>query len=196
MFKNISKLHKNLILLLSGLLGIIYFIPLWFIILKSPQYRDGLSMFVWLSKITGGNEFDLKNINLLNHYVGMKEVHAADFIEFTYMPYILGFMILGGIVTYFYSKRIMVLAGLVSFFLVALAGLYDLYRWEQEYGHNLDTSAALSMKGLSFSPPVLGCKPMMNFIVCSWPHAGGSLLLIVGFSLAIISYREFFKKCA
>lgn len=194
MFKNISQLHRKLILLLTGFLGAVYFLPLWIIILKAPQYRDGLSMSVWLNKITGGGEFDLKNINLLNHYVGMKPIHASDFIEFTYMPYILAFMIFGGLVTYFYPKRFMILAGFVSFLTVAVTGLYDLHRWEYKYGTELDSGAALSMEGLSFKPPLIACKPMMNFITCSWPHWGGVVLLLSGVLLFYIFFKEFFIK--
>ena len=104
------------------------------------------------------------------------------------MPYILGFMIAGALVTFFYPKVIMVYMGFVSFLMTALVGLYDFHRWEYNYGHNLDPNAALSIPGISFEPPLLGCKAMMNFNTCSWPHIGAILLFLSG---GIISYIIF-----
>ena len=197
LFKTISKRNRWLVLGVSGLLGLVYFMPLWMISLKAPQYRDGLTMFVWLNKITGGGEFDLKNINLLNHYVGMKEIHSENFIEFTYIPYILGFMIIGSFITYAYPKVIMVYLGLASFLLAAFSGLYDLQRWERIYGHELDPNAALSIPGISFEPPLLGCKAMMNFNTCSWPYAGAILLILSGGLIFYILLDETlkYKRC-
>ena len=190
----ISGKSRFLILLVAIALSCIYFVPIWLIDLQAPQYRDGLQMLIWLNKISGGGEFDLRNINLLNHYVGMREIHASDFVEFTYMPYILGVLVLGAVVTFFYSKMFMVYLGLVSFIITALAGLYDLHRWEYNYGHNLDPNAALSIPGISFEPPVLGCKAMMNFYTCSWPHVGGWLLLLSGGAICFIIFYELRKR--
>ena len=66
-------------LAIMGILSLVYFTPMWFINLNAPQYRDGLKLTIWLNKITGGNEFDLRNINLLNHYVGMKRNSCRGF---------------------------------------------------------------------------------------------------------------------
>ena len=190
MWCTLSKVNRWLIFVISTLLTLSYFVPLWFIHLKAPQYRGGLSLSIWVNNITGGNEFDLKNINLLNHYVGMKEIHLENFIEFKIMPYILGFMILGAVVTFFYPKLIMVALGLFFFIITSIAGLYDFHRLEYQYGRNLDPNAALSIPGISFEPPLLGCKAMMNFNTCSFPHVGGVLLILSGGILCYILFNE------
>lgn len=194
MFREISKRNRLFVLLIGLLLVSVYFVPIWQIILKAPQYRDGLSMNIWLSKITGGGEFDIQNINLLNHYVGMREIHADDFVEFLYMPYILGVMILGAVVTFVFPRLIMVYSGIFCFALAAIVGLYDFHKWEYEYGHNLDPEAALSIPGISFEPPLIACKAMMNFNTCSWPHIGASILILSGAILTYIAFDEARRK--
>lgn len=194
MFRDLSKKSRWLMLVIAGTLGLVYWTPIWFINLEAPQYRDGLRLIIWLNQVTGGSEFDLKNINLLNHYVGMKEIHANDFIEFKYMPYVLGVMMAGALATFCYPKIIMVYLGLISFLTTATAGLYDFHRWEYNYGHNLDSNAALSIPGISFEPPLLGCKAMMNFNTCSWPHVGTFLLLLAGGIIGYVIFDETRKK--
>lgn len=196
MFAKIKQRHRYMILGIAAALVLVYFTPLWYIRLTAPQYRDGLSMSIWLYKITGGGEFDLQNINLLNHYVGMKKIDAAMFPEFSIMPYILAFMIFGALVSFFFSRLVMVYLGILNFTLAAVAGLYDFWRWEYDYGHSLDPDAALQLPGLSFQPPLLACKQLMNFTACSWPHLGAFILLGAGILLGYIAYAEFREKQA
>ena len=75
----ISLLSKVLLLIVTGLfLGSLYF-PMWQIDLDAPQYPEGLNLKLHANKIGG----DVEIINGLNHYIGMKTLHADDFIEFT-----------------------------------------------------------------------------------------------------------------
>ncbi|PID68846.1 MAG: hypothetical protein CR968_00655, partial [Flavobacteriia bacterium] len=53
------------------LLGLFKF-PLWSIVLGAPQYPDPLGMNIYITGIQGVEEFDLINIDGLNHYIGMK----------------------------------------------------------------------------------------------------------------------------
>lgn len=163
----------------------VYFVPIWYIDLTAPQYPEGLSMSIWLHKITGGTPYDLKNINLLNHYIGMEPIIENSIPELLYMPYILAYMIVGAIVTYFYPKLFMVYLGLINMILVALAGLYDFWRWEYNYGHNLNTDAPIIIPGMSYQPPLLGCKELLNITACSIPNIGGVLMFL---SLGILIY--------
>ncbi|HNL02529.1 MAG TPA: hypothetical protein PKJ30_15555, partial [Leptospiraceae bacterium] len=88
-----------MVLICAVLMSIVYLVPLWRIHLGAPQYPEGLSMYIWTSNISGGDEFDLQNINLLNHYIGMHEIAPDAIPELKYMPYVLGFMIFGAIMT-------------------------------------------------------------------------------------------------
>lgn len=168
-------------ILLIGL----YFFPLWSIRLEAPQYPEGLGMYISVNKIQGHEEFDLKNINLLNHYIGMEPIVEEAIPELLFMPYVLAFMIAGAFFTFFYNRLIMIYLGLLNFFLVGLAGLYDFWRWEYNYGHKLHPDAPISIPGMSYQPPLIGCKDLLNITACSWPSLGGILLFL---SVGILLY--------
>src|SRR6476469_293172 len=67
-----------------------YFFPVWFIFLIAPQYPEGLTMNIWLNKLTGQVEV----INGLNHYIGMKHITVDIFPEFKCLVYIVAYFIL------------------------------------------------------------------------------------------------------
>ena len=75
-----------LILLCGVVLFAVLFFPIWQIQLAAPQYPEGLVLLIYANKL-GGN---VDIINGLNHYIGMKTLHTADFFEFTILPYIIG----------------------------------------------------------------------------------------------------------
>ena len=83
-------------LFLSGL----YFLPLWNIMLGAPQYPEPLGMNIHINGIRGVSEFDIQNIDGLNHYIGMKTLPKdEDMWEFSAFPVIVGFMIALGVLT-------------------------------------------------------------------------------------------------
>ena len=57
--------------------------------------------------------------------------------------------------------------------LLAIAGLYDFYLWEYDYGHNLSSDAPIKIPGASFQPPLIGYKQILNFDAVSLPHIAG-----------------------
>lgn len=186
----LSNRSRYCILAVAVCLAVLYLVPLWTIHLVAPQYPEGLGMYIWSGKITGHGAFDLRNINLLNHYIGMAPIVEASIPEFQFMPYVLGYMIVGALVTIVYPRRFMVYLGLVNFGLVGLAGLYDFWRWEYNYGHNLNPEAPISIPGMSYQPPLIGCKQLLNITSCSWPHIGGYLLFAVVGLLCYVIYHE------
>src|SRR5215207_8705515 len=99
--KKMSHTSRIIIALASLGLTACYFLPVWFIFLTAPQYPEGLTMNIWLSKITG--QVDI--INGLNHYIGMKHIKAEMFPEFNFLVYIVGFYILFGLVVAIIGKR-------------------------------------------------------------------------------------------
>ena len=84
--KKMSNTSRIIIAIGSLALIIMFFVPAWSIYLIAPQYPEGLSMQIWLNKITGQVEI----INGLNHYIGMKHINAEMFPEFSFLVYILG----------------------------------------------------------------------------------------------------------
>ena len=76
-------------MLAAGLSLVLMFVfPLWKITLLAPQYPKGLGMFIWINKITGTEPATLQNINIMNHYIGMKAIEPDSIAELTFMPYI------------------------------------------------------------------------------------------------------------
>jgi copper chaperone NosL len=190
MTKNLSKLNQYLVLLTGALMAIVYFTPLWYISLEAPQYPEGLSMYISINTISGGEKHDLQNINLLNHYIGMEEILSSSIPELLYMPYILGFMIFGAIVTFAVPRQGMVYLGILNLSLIAIAGLIDFWRWEYNYGHNLNPSAPIIVPGMAYQPPLLGCKEMLNITACSYPSIGVITMILGLFILLYIVYKE------
>jgi hypothetical protein len=167
-------------------MGLVFVFPLWRITLEAPQYPEGLGMFIRINTITGMKPHDLQNINGLNHYVGMDRIEPESFAELKYMPWIVvGLMILGLTAAATGSRK--VLAGWAAIFAVtAVVGLADFYKWEYEYGHNLDPTAAIKVPGLAYQPPLIGSKKLLNFTAHSWPGTGG-LIVIGAFGVAVVA---------
>lgn len=176
----------------SVLMVAAYFLPFWQILMWAPQYPEWLSMQIWLTKITG----DVDIINGLNHYIGMKEIDAAMFPEFAIMPWILGGLIVFGVISAVVGRRYMVLIFLLLLLGAGIAGLVDFYLWGYDYGHNLDPHAAIKVPGMAYQPPLIGTKELLNFIAYSAPDWGGWLLAISGMMVILVLIREywFMKK--
>ncbi len=167
----------GIILVLSGimLIGVLY-VPMWYIDLDAPQYPEGLQLQIFPHKI-GGN---VDIINGLNHYIGMKTLHTEDFFEFTILPYIIGFfagafMLVG----FLRSRRLMNLL-LILFICFGVIAMVDFWRWEYNYGHNLDPDAAIIVPGMAYQPPLIGFKQLLNFGAYSMPDTGGWMFVAAG----------------
>ena len=176
---------RILLVICSIALVSVIFLPIWRIDLDAPQYPEGLQMFIYANKL--GGQVDI--INGLNHYIGMKTLHAEDFIEFTVLPYLIGFyallFLIGAIVGN--KKYTYVLFSLFAAF--GILAMIDFWRWEYDYGHNLDPNAAIIVPGMAYQPPLIGFKQLLNFGAYSIPAAGGWIFIVVGVTmLGIISF--------
>ena len=171
---------------------IMFFVPAWSIYLIAPQYPEGLSMQIWLYKISG----DVEIINGLNHYIGMKHIKAEMFPEFDFLVYILGFFILLGLMIAITGSRKLLLAYLALSLAGGIAALIDFYIWGYNYGHDLDPTAAIQIPGLSYQPPVIGHKKLLNFDSYSYPDTGAWVVVAVTILFAIIWFMEWqrYKK--
>ncbi len=158
-----------------------YKFPFWVIYLTAPQYPEGLTLYIWLHKLTG----DLEIINGLNHYIGMAIIDQNTFPEFKILPFAMGFIILSGIATAMLRNWKIFYAWTIFLVLFSILALADFYRWEYQYGHNLDPHAAIQVPGMSYQPPLIGYKQLLNFGAYSYPHGGG-WLYISGVGLACI----------
>jgi hypothetical protein len=189
----VNKLSRLLIALASLLLVGVYAVPLWKIQLVAPQYPEGLGMYIGVSSVRGATENDLQNINGLNHYIGMKKIDADAIPELHYMPFILGALILCGLGVAAIGKRKVLYAWLLIFASAGIAGMADFWRWGYDYGHDLNADAAIIMPGMTYQPPLIGSKQILNITASSWPAAGSYLLgasIILGAFAAAVAWRQ------
>ena len=158
------------------LLASLFIWPLWRITLLAPQYPDGVHMHIYIDKIGGATKGTLQNVNILNHYIGMKKITPESIPELKYMTPIVIFFMLFGLVAAFLDKKWLYWAWVILICVVLLIGIYDFYLWEYDYGHTLDPKAPMKFDGESFQPPLIGKKEIINFTAISMPHIGGYLL--------------------
>lgn len=177
---------RLLVTLASFSMTVVYFLPLWFIFLVAPQYPEGLTMNIWLTKITGQVEI----INGLNHYIGMKKISPEMFPEFGYMTFVLAGFILYGLLVAFTGSRKLLLSLLILTVIVAGAALYDFWNWGYDYGHHLDPKAAIQVPGLYYQPPLIGHKTLLNFDAYSYPDIGGWVVVGAGLLFFLVYFLE------
>ena len=167
------------------LLGM-FLVPLWRIQLHAPQYPEGLGMLIRLDTITGIKPADLDNINGLNHYIGMKAIDPSIIPVLRIMPWVVGGLAALALVVAATGSRVMLLGWLTSFALAGAGGLVEFYRWSYDYGHNLAPDAIIKVPGMTYQPPLIGSKQLLNFVAESWP-ATGSWLAAAAFLLGIVA---------
>ncbi len=184
--KKMSVTSRVIIAVGSLAMSIMFFVPAWSIYLIAPQYPEGLSMQIWLNKITGQVEI----INGLNHYIGMKQIHVNMFPEFSFLIYILGLFILLGITIAVIGSRKFLFYYLILSVIGGIAALVDFYLWGYKYGHDLDPAAAIQVPGLSYQPPLIGHKKLLNFDAYSYPDTGGWVIVGVTSVFFIIWFIE------
>jgi hypothetical protein len=130
--------------------------PFWEVTVRAPQYPQGLRVVVYLHRVEG----DVREINLLNHYIGMGPVDRAAEFERQYawvglwVLSLLGLAALGP----FRIIRWLALGGAWAFPVVFLG---DLYYWLYQYGHRLDPYAPIRIR--PFTPPLLGTGRIAQF---------------------------------
>lgn len=180
-----SSLSRVLVAISSLLLIGLFVFPLWHVRLTAPQYPEGLGMNIRINTVEGATETDLDNINGLNHYIGMKRIDPDAIPELKFMPWIVGGLVLSGLAVAAAARRRILYLWLAGFLALGGFGLVDFWRWEYDYGHNLDAATAIiKIPGMSYQPPLLGTKQLLNFQAVSLPGAGG-ILAGVAFALGL-----------
>ncbi|MFZ1528257.1 MAG: hypothetical protein WAT19_06285 [Ferruginibacter sp.] len=190
--KKLSLLSRVILSLAAVALVVSIFVPLWRIDLDAPQYPEGLNLLIYPDKLGGNVEI----INGLNHYIGMKTLHKEDFIEFTILPYIIGFFAMACLLVAALGRK-KILYWLFGLFVAfGIFAMYDFWKWEYDYGHNLDPNAAIIVPGMAYQPPLIGFKQLLNFGAYSFPDIGGWLFIGAGLAMltAVVYEAKFAKK--
>lgn len=179
------------------LIGSIAF-PYWGMILEAPQYPGGLKMRLFVNYITGDEDTrldEVREIDSLNHYIGMKSMYDAAPIERAIaIPAMIAMIIGLGIVAFLRRRWLWLLAlPAVGFPLVYLA---DLGLWMRYYGQSLDPYAPLSSSIQPFVPPVLGESVIGQFKTVAYVDTGwymaaaASLLVLVALAIRFAEARR------
>ena len=178
---------RLLLVAAAVLLVAIYVLPLWNLTMFAPQYPDGLRLDIYSYKFEAGNAGqDLKEINVLNHYIGMRDLEPEDFTEFKWIPFVVGIMGLLFLRAAVFGHMAHVLDVLVLYTWFGLFSLWSFAYKMYRYGHDLDPKAAMNVE--PFMPPLFGGKQLANFEVFSYPQAGSYTLALAMLFLALALY--------
>jgi hypothetical protein len=175
------------IVILVGVLVLVpaYLFPLWGMTFTSNQYQDGLVLQIYAHRLEGGktpNRDDLREINSLNHYIGMRPLLESDFSEFTWLPFVIGALMLLALRALVLGKMSNLVDVFVLFTYFGLFSLWSFYNRLYTYGHNLDPTAAIKVQ--PFTPPLFGTETIANFTVSSLP--GPASFALAAFSLLLL----------
>jgi hypothetical protein len=187
-----SALPRLLLVIAAPLVLVANMLPLWNLTMFAPQYQNGLRLDIYSHTLAPGHQGeDIQEINLLNHYIGMRDLAIEDFTEFKWMPFVLGglgLLFLRAVVLGTVKELVdsFVLFAYFSGFAGWTFG-FKLYR----YGHELAPTAAV--KVAPFMPPMFGYQKIANFEVYSYPQAGSYVLALVALLLVaalVIAWRR------
>jgi hypothetical protein len=170
---------RVLLLVAALLLVPTYLLPLWKMTMFAPQYPDGLHLDIHSYKLEGGNKGqDVKEINILNHYIGMRDLTTADFTEFKWMPFVIGMLGLLFLRAIVHGRLGDLLDVAVLYVYFGLFSLWSFGYKLWSYGHDLAPTA--SVKVDPFMPPLFGHKKLANFEVYSFPAPASYALAAAG----------------
>jgi copper chaperone NosL len=195
---NSISLRARLILIVSvSAILLSLKLPLWSMAFESNQYPDPLRLTIFIDHLEGqktAKRDDLREINSLNHYIGMRPLLESEFSEFLWMPFVVGILAL-------LALRALVIGSLrdlvdisVVFSYFGIFAASKFYSRLYEYGHNLNPEASIKIP--PFTPPFFGRVRIANFWVESFPGWGsyvlalGAALVVAALVLGIVDSRR------
>ena len=153
-----QKIGINFLMFIgAALLSCSFFLPYWSLRLSAPQYPQGLRVDIYLNHVEG----DTREINILNHYIGMQNVdNAAKFEREIALFVILGLSVGAVLVLPIFGFRVHKFLYLPPIlFLVGFMG--DITYWMYQYGHKLNPEAAVRIA--PFMPTIFGTGKIGQF---------------------------------
>ena len=157
----------------AALLLVLFVTPLWRIDLLAPQYPEGLGMLIRVNTVTGVKPNDLENINGLNHYIGMKRIEPDAIPVLRVMPWVVGALAATGLLVALVGRRRLLVGWALLLVAAGAVGLAEFWWWQYDYGHHLAPDAIIKVPGMTYQPPFIGSKQLLNFTATSWPSVGG-----------------------
>lgn len=158
--------------------------PLWSIQMEAPQYPNGLTVDIYAHKIEGGHGgSDLLEINILNHYIGMKKIDRAELADLDWLPFGFGALaiLLLRLAAVGNVRSLVDLSVIIGYFAVFSLGRFAYRLWV--YGHHLSPDAPVKVE--PFMPVVFGSKQIANFSTHAGPERG--TWFIAAFALGVFA---------
>jgi len=180
----LSRPSRLILILVAVAMLPALFLPVWRITLHAPQYPDGLSVEIYSNSVGG----DLREVNELNHYIGMAQIRPDEFPEFKLIPFfILRFAAFAGLA--FLVGRIPIAAiGYLDFVMFGVVMLADFQGWLSSFGQGLDPAAAITID--PFSPRFFGTTHVGQFAVTSFPTLATVLMGVGGLAGPLLLFYE------
>jgi len=189
------SMRSRITVLIAALMLIpTFLLPLWTMTLYSNQFPDGLHLDIYTYKLAGNKtpeRDDLREINTLNHYIGMRPLLESDFAEFVWMPLVIGFFFIFALRTVVMGAMSNLVDNAVLFLYFGLFSLWSFYNRLYAYGHNLDPTAPVKVP--SFTPTLFGSKQLANFTVYSLPGPA-SYFMIAFFVLLVVAILLTYRR--
>ena len=155
--------------------------PYWTMRVKAPQYPKGLALVVYANRIDG----DVREIDMLNHYIGMKPLNEGATTERRLaIPGIIAaasaLLLLGWLSTRWAASLALPTLAIPPVFAL------DLYYWLRTFGLHLNPKAPLSHAVKPFVPPLAGQGKIAQFdVVAGFGH--GFWLAVAAGLLALVA---------
>lgn len=161
-----------------------FYLPYWQLTLKAPQYPQGLHLSVYMDHLEG----DVSEVNILNHYIGMKSLEEAAKFERRFAWY--------GLLIFALGAFLIIVVGRKSFkilyippILFIIGFIADLFYWLYDAGHSLNPDAPVDIK--PFTPIIIGPGKIGQFSTLA-TFGWGFIVALLG--IAIIFYSIAKKK--
>ncbi len=168
----------------AALLFIALGLPMWKMTLLAPQYPGGLHMTAYGDRFTG----DVREINILNHYIGMKPIEQDEVFELKlFRPALIAIAAIVLVVAFLPIPHWLKVVESAAIWGLPLGLVADLQWWLYRYGHSMDPLAPLRLP--AFTPKVWGNTKVMNFhneatfVSGFWVLIAVALIISIGPSL-------------
>jgi hypothetical protein len=146
--------------------AISFFLPWWSFVLYAPQYPGGLRLVISLTGMGG----DVKEIDTLNHYIGMSHLEHAAPTERQLAGYgVAAVAIVVLVVSLAAGKKLNKLIAIPAI-AFPLGFLADSFYWLYSFGHKLDPKAPIHLG--SFTPQMFGNGQIGQFETYAEPSVG------------------------
>ena len=169
----------------AGLVGLSTMLPLWSMTMRAPQYPKGLHLDAYGTTMVG----DLRELDILNHYIGMPPIEAPAF-ETAVFP--IGIGVLAALCLLAPLNRRLQRGAVFATAVTPVVILADLQWRLYVFGHSLAPDAPIRLK--PFTPLVLGTSRMGNFESMSMVSTG--LLCLVGAAVVLAGGARLSRHCA